>query len=448
MKIFYLVIISLCTSLVSYAQIKTDGNLNLGNPSRLAMSIPKEFCYGGAPMLQMYDSESSSSSERKLLIYDENLNLKETLKIGGERTFDYQITFQDEVRDVEDVSLIREEEQCLYQSYEEFVNREKMVDPSFDESLLTITEESNGDKLIVYNYSSSSIYNDYLENFYYGYSYFGTKYPRIYFRLKNDVMYRYTAYYSVKYGEWRVSGTRVEDKHYNYKRLYLCNINLNQGDGQANYYFEASQTLFNNDEAFEYILPKYVLSEGSNEPTYQPTYDEQSIVTTRSTIITKKSNVVLAGFQVVSSNGTVIRDLDFEQGFIGFSSPNNLFVVTIGEKTYLAFSGYQNGKSCTIFYLIDRQTTELRQVKTAPGSFVISPTIVDRNTPINISFGDNNKSGSDIIVYSTSGNQMQRQNVPAGEKTAQLSISANSGMFIVARQQKGKPVETKKIIVK
>jgi hypothetical protein len=323
-----------------------------------------------------------------------------------------------------------------------------MVDPSFDESLLTITEESNGDKLIVYNYSSSSIYNDYLENFYYGYSYFGTKYPRIYFRLKNDVMYRYTAYYSVKYGEWRVSGTHVEDKHYNYKRLYLCNINLNQGDGQANYYFEASQTLFNNDEAFEYILPKYVLSEGSNEPTYQPTYDEQSIVTTRSTIITKKSNVVLAGFQVVSSNGTVIRDLDFEQGFIGFSTPNNLFVVTIGEKTYLAFSGYQNGKSCTIFYLIDRQTTELRLVKTAPGSFVISPTIVDRNTPINISFGDNNKSGSDIIVYSTSGNQMQRQNVPAGEKTAQLSISANSGMFIVARQQKGKPVETKKIIVK
>jgi hypothetical protein len=43
---------------------------------------------------------------------------------------------------------------------------------------------------------------------------------------------------------------------------------------------------------------------------------------------------------------------------------------------------------------------------------------------------------------------MQRQNVPAGEKTAQLSISANSGMFIVARQQKGKPVKTKKIIVK
>ncbi|MBR4920106.1 MAG: T9SS type A sorting domain-containing protein [Prevotella sp.] len=448
MKKLYLCISFVCFSLGSTAQVKTDGKLDMGNPSRLSLSIPKEFCYNNAPMIQMYDNENASSQDRNLLIYDENLKLKETLKIGGNRTFDYQITYQDEVRDVESVTIKQETEDNLNLSYEDFVAREKMVNPSFDESKLTITEEVNGDKLIVYDYASDSYYSYYLDQFYYGYSTFGAKYPRVYFRCKKDVMYQYRATYSVSYGEWKVSGTRTVDEHYTYNRLYLCNINLNQGDGQANYYFEASQTLFNNDEAFEYIVPKYVLSSSGESESSQEVVPDDYIITNRTITISEKSHVVLAGFQVMSSNGTVIRDLNFDPDFIGSGTPNKVYVITIGSKTYLAFSGYQDGKNYTAFYEVNRQTSEIRKASMARGSFIVSPTIADKSTPINITFGDDNSKGSDIIVYSTTGNQMQQQSVPAGEKNTQLTVNRNPGMYIVARKQIGKAVETQKIIIK
>ena len=194
MKKLFTIIYSFLISLGSMAQIALDGSLNFGSTSSLALSIPKEFCYNDAPMLQMYDN--NGGAQRSLLIYDENLNLKETLKINGDRTFDYQITYQDEVRDIESVTLNQEYEECLNQSYDNFIIREKTLDPTFDESKMTITEESNGDKLIILdltnyvNYLGGSI-----ENYYFGYDIFGTKYPKIYFRCKSDVMYRYRATY-------------------------------------------------------------------------------------------------------------------------------------------------------------------------------------------------------------------------------------------------------------
>lgn len=449
MKKLSLIIYTSLIPLGSMAQIEVVGDLKLGTNSStsLALSIPKEFCYNNAPMLQMYDKDYDGS----LLIYDENLNLKETLKINGDKTFDYQITYQDEVRDVESVTLNQEYEDCLNQSYDQFIQQAQIMDPSFVESKLTITEEANGDKLIVYDYTSGAMYGT-ITDYYFGYDAFGTKYPRIYFRCKNDVMYRYRATYSVTYSDWRVAGTRTVDQQYTYRRLYLCNINLNQGDGRANYYFEASQTLFNNDESFEYLVPKLVLSsQGDGVPqsiTPVVVGGDDPIETTRSTVISEKSKVAMVGFQIVSSDGTVIRDLDFDSGFVSSSTPNYIYVVTIGNKTYLAFSGYKDGNSCTIFYQIDRQTSEIRRVSEARGSFMVSPTIVDKSTPVYIKFDDENKNGSDIFVYSASGNQMQQQSVPAGETGTQLTLNRNSGMYIVARKQPGKPVQTQKVIVK
>ena len=450
MRKIYLIIFALCFSLGNMAQVKTDGRWNMGGTSSsgLALSVPKEFCYNNTPLIQMYDG-SSSGSESTLLIYDEDLNLKETLNIGGDKTFNYQLTYQDEQREIESVTVVRESEDCLNQSYDDFVRQTSMMSPSFNESMLTITEEGNGSKLIIFDYSADSFFSGRLDQYYFGYSYFGTKYPTTYFRCKNDVMYRYRATYKITYGEWQVVGTHTEDMHYTYRRLYLYNINLNEGDGRANYYFEASQTLFNTDEAFEYLVPKYVMSaQGEGSASEAVPYNENTIITTRTTVITEKSKVVFAGFQVMSSDGTVIRDLDFEPGFVSPSINDKVYVVTIGFKTYLAFSGYQDGKDCTVFYQIDRQTAEIRRVSTTRGSFVVSPTVIEKNTPISISFGDDNRNGSDVFVYSASGSRLKQQSVPAGEKGAQLSVNTNPGMYIVARRQPGKAAEAQKIIVK
>lgn len=150
MKKLYLVIFTLCFSIGSSAQIFFK-DLDFGQTSNRAMSIPKDFSYENIPLLQTWDNDGVLS------IYDENLNLKESIKIDDEKSFDYQITYQDEVRDVESVAIKKEIEECLNQSYDEFINQQKLVSPTFNESKLKITEESNGDKLIVYNLSEEDL---------------------------------------------------------------------------------------------------------------------------------------------------------------------------------------------------------------------------------------------------------------------------------------------------
>lgn len=446
MKKLYLVIFTLCFSMGSTAQIFFK-DLDFGQTSNRAMSIPKDFSYENIPLLQTWDNDGVLS------IYDENLNLKESIKIDDEKSFDYQITYQDEVRDVESVAIKKEIEECLNQSYDEFINQQKLMSPTFNESKLKITEESNGDKLIVYNLSEEDLMYVSYDQYYYGYSVFGAKYPRIYFRCKNDIMYRYQATYKITYGEWRIVGSRTVDQHYTYRGMHISHINLNQSEGKASSYFVVSQTLFNNDEAFEYLVPKIVLSSQGTSQGEEVTPEvisggDDPIETTRSTIISEKSRVAMAGFQVLSSDGTVVRDLDFDSGFEFGTILSYVNLITIGNKTYLAFNGYQDGKRCTIFYQIDRQTSEIKKARTTRGSFMVSPTVVDSSTPVYISFSDDNKSGSDIIVYSASGSQLQQQSVPSGEKSTQLTVSRNPGMYIVARKQQGQPVQTQKIIIK
>ena len=95
----------------------------------------------------------------------------------------------------------------------------------------------------------------------------------------------------------------------------MCNINLNQGDGEDERYFELSQTLFNKDAAYEYIMPKYKLGTSTGVPngTLPENYGE--VITSRSYIISEPNEVVLEGFQIVSESGDIVSDITFGDGF-------------------------------------------------------------------------------------------------------------------------------------
>lgn len=79
---------------VSDAQMIVTSRMELGSPYNYALSIPKEFSYNGKPLITMYDN----SDEKNLLIYDENLNLVRQVDMTKSFSFDYSLTYQDEVR--------------------------------------------------------------------------------------------------------------------------------------------------------------------------------------------------------------------------------------------------------------------------------------------------------------------------------------------------------------
>lgn len=290
---------------------------------------------------------------------------------------------------------------------------------------------------------------------YYGYSVFGMKYPIYYFIVSQGKVYTCQALYSATYSDWTVTGQHEQSFSVPLPFIDLYNLNLDNGAGTKatnDTYFRVSQTLFNDDEDYEYIIPKLALvsktSEGSssNEYSYNPgTLPYELEETTRSIIVSDKSTVAIVGFKVVSSTGNILCDLDFDNDFsIGYSSGKCYALITIGGNKYLTFLSNDG----TVFYNIDTKTSNINKVKEAAGSMFVQPTVVNSNTTINVSLGDDNAEGSDIVVTSVSGKQVKSVSIPATQSNAQFSVTAPSGIYCISRIQQGKASETKKIIVK
>ena len=104
---------------------------------------------------------------------------------------------------------------------------------------------------------------------------------------------------------------------------------------------DVTQTLFNADEKYEYMLPLY---------------DENS-------------NII--GFRIMSEDGTELQSVEFDFSGSGNKKINDdVMVLKINGKHYLVFEGYDDENSFTIFYRIYPQTNEIKAVKSIPASFV------------------------------------------------------------------------------
>ena len=440
----YTIIAMAALATTSAAQSIT-GRFEFGYADRAALSVPKEFSYGSVPYLVLVDN----NDQNNIQVYDENLDVVKTIAMKESMPFNYQLTCQAETREVTAVNETYKNSYCSYESYEAFIQRESLVDPYFNESCLIIKDFGDGTRKITVDYTNSGYTTN--RQMYFAYDYFGMQYPKVYFIENSEGLTGYRVEYAVEYSEWQATGTTVNDYSADQDRIRLCNINLNNGDGRANSYFEVSQTLFNSDEGFEYILPKYKLSANGNvggSYVINGGGDTEQITTQRSVVISEQKELALAGFQVLSEDGNVVSDITFDGDFEGSIDLDCAFVITIGNTTYLAFDGYSNGQSSTIFYKIDRSTSSIQKVKTAPSTMKLTPPVVNSGSTINVNFGDDNVKGSDLVVVSASGAAVQTYHVPAGQTSAQIQANTSAGMYCISRLQKNKAAETKKIIVK
>ena len=442
MKIYTIIAISALAT-TSAAQTVTD-RFEFGYADRVALSVPIEFSYQSVPYLVLENNNEQNSVQ----IYDENLDVVKTITLKESIPFNYQLTCKYETRDVNAVKEMYRDAYCNFVSYESFIQTEKNYDPTFDESCLIVTDLDDGTRKIAVDYTNSQFVTN--SQMYFAYDYFGMKYPKVYFIENSEGVTGYRVGYAVEYSEWVAAGTSVNDYSANQSRISLCNINLNNGDGRATTYFDLSQTLFNSDEGFEYILPKYKLSANGNIrfPEITGVEEPEKITTQRSTIISEQKKLALAGFQVLSEDGNVVSDITFDGDFEGSINLDYAFVITIGNSTYLAFDGYCNDQSSTIFYKIDRLTNSIQKVKMASATMKLSPNMVNSGSTINVNFGDANEKGSDIIVVSASGTVVRTYHVPAGQTSIQIQANSSAGMYCITRLQKNKIAETKKFIVK
>lgn len=431
--------------------------------------ISKEFTYSKTPMfcLMSYDNDYDEPSDYEFWIYDENIDLVKTIK-ASPRDFHYSQSYNVQKRDE---IVEKQENKQIYRDFNsiaDWIADCNKYNPNFERSLV-IKTLANGDKIVSQDYSVSQGGDGYNgfgrfyrnEDAYFGYREVGFKYPRVYYLFTGDEIYQCSAeYICTGYSDWTTVGSEVEEKTLSLNCVEFSDANMDNGNSwhDGGGWLVVTQTLFNNDEDYEYIVPKLGLSatnHGADENT-GTVYPADGLLMERRVPAEGLNFPVVTGFQVVSSNGNIVKDLNFENGFeasvkiSGYGRPyiDNCTIVTIGGNRYLVFDGYVNGDECSVFYKIDSASGAVSQMKVLPTSMKIRPSVVDRSNTINVTFGDNNANGSDIVVTSMSGSTVGSVSVPQNQNHVEIPANLPSGVYCVSRIEQGKVNETQKIIVK
>ncbi|MCD8385581.1 MAG: T9SS type A sorting domain-containing protein [Bacteroidales bacterium] len=260
-----------------------------------------------------------------------------------------------------------------------------------------------------------------------------TEYPRAYLKLCADmslwvVKVDYETDYG-PYGEWGEEQT--ETSTYS-ARGYLNWVStkdfLYDIDAECTF----TQTLFNTDANWEYIVPKY----GQKTKSFvNTTTCCVGIVTTeieyrRGTRIEDK----IVGFQVVSETGNVMYDCTFSNGF--YLDDNDPQVVVLGDDVYFQFYGcIPNGKDVDyyhLFYSIDRSGAGIAEKQLIKQSASVSPTSVRRNDQVKVTLSQPAERSCKVTVVSSTGRVMQSQPISAGDNGAIINTSnLPSGVYIV-----------------
>lgn len=140
-KTFFASLLVVSMAMPSFGQTIT-GRFDFGYDRYAALSIPKEFSYDGKPYLMMYDGNDKNTIQ----IYDDNLEVVKRITMKKSLPFNYQLTYQDQSREVVAVNEVGKSEFSRYDSYDEFLSYLMTPDPSFDESCLITEDLGDGTK--------------------------------------------------------------------------------------------------------------------------------------------------------------------------------------------------------------------------------------------------------------------------------------------------------------
>lgn len=204
-----------------------------------------------------------------------------------------------------------------------------------------------------------------------------------------------------------------------------------------------SQTLFNNDDKYEAIVPVYggevIYQEGNNRRIYK--------------------NYVVTSFKIVGETGETLHTLNAgENMFFVSGEGDGIQIIRIGDKIYCVVrvgdlvadnSDWQYGDSYR-WYEICKETNSINFVRETRGAMNIAPTIADRDAQITITLNDENSNvARELVVTGVNGQLVGRRDIPAGENSVQIPASMlRSGMYNFTLQQKGQVVDNGKVIVK
>lgn len=201
------------------------------------------------------------------------------------------------------------------------------------------------------------------------------------------------------------------------KPLSLSYRNLSGDSNYATMFL--TQTLFNDDEKYEYVVG---IPDGSD------------------------SYGKISGFKIVSEDGTVLQTVSFGMG--ASSEPD---IIEIGMNTYFAFEMYEDSESWNSYlnlYKINKSDDPTKvSVATAPVRISVSPRVAERNQDITVvAEGEGIR---EVVVTDAAGRIVYSTKAAAGQQTVKInSRHLSSGLNVVSVKSADGKNENCKVIVK
>ena len=391
--------------------------------------IPKELSADGKAKFIMPYEDDRGVTER-IDIYDDELNKLKSLSPTAPTVCGYK--------------LIKEKPEIIRCSNRYDAMEWEVPSLTLDDAKQYIANQGYSvDSMSVVKDSTYFFTFDNPSSFYYNDWEYGRKYPKRFWALTTNGLYQVFKDYIRTYG-----GNWVERKEYN---AYSTNSIIELGIGNCenslsgDEFVQATQTLFNNDEAYEYICPIHETHQ-SGEVRKEDRDGDGEIDRYETSY-----SVYVTGFKVISESGATLSTVSFGNNLV---SRNYYYsnLITINDKRYLQFgvSEFSNGSygaSYNIFYKIDRNASSIRQMG-APVKTKVYPTVADRNETITVEVGGN-AADREVFVHNAAGQTVFRQTVPAGQTTVQVNAAMLSRGLNVVSVKSGKGgSEACKVIVK
>lgn len=214
--------------------------------------------------------------------------------------------------------------------------------------------------------------------------------------------------------------------HINYaepERMCIFDDNANESK-----YFYLTQTLFNNDEAYEWVEPKL------------------SVIDTES-----GKKISIPGFRVLSDNGNVVIDENFvvDENFGYVDYIDDLNIIPTEKGVYLLCKLHTSNKdNIHLIYKIDPESSSVKQVA-VHRNIRVNPSAPHRGTAVNVDLGEPIGNNAKLSVVNMSGRTVVTQNLTPGSTEAVIdTYRFEPGVYVVVLNNGETERETTKIVVR
>ena len=274
-------------------------------------------------------------------------------------------------------------------------------------------------------------------------TFLGLTYPTEYYVLRGNFISRINVDYTPLYDEADAVWTDMGDEQDwggNFKPLSFEFASF--GTGTEGNYLDvdicATQTLFNDDEAWEYLVP--VQEENSTVQNVRV-----DGVTTEGIVVyrTVRKGMKTTAINVVSENGTVLASIPFS----GELSKDYLQVFLLEGTIFFQLGFYDNNYSeyYDCLYRYDKEGGDLDKVAAVRRSNRFATLDGDR---LDVNLEDADANGN-LLLTNSLGKVLHSEKVQRGKGSASINTSSlPEGIYNVTLMQRGKVRKNQKMLIK